>query len=269
MSLGWPRSGHAGRRSRDEVSGGEGAALLLAEYATLREEVFRAQGYAQGNVRWTMTTYGALFSIGLLSISTSGGSLVDSLPAGLAAITDSEATFVPVLLYVLLALFGLVIPALVWIGAWMWLGELRRAERAASYLRGLEQQIAADLPRRERASIEPLRWERFMLLHRGSGSAWGMRESASLAVGAMFLAATVLSLALFLYLMVQLAQNPTAGALFLSAAAALEIAGIWVTWHIHRGLNRLSSSAPDIPASPVVTLTPQEAAERRGRRRRR
>ncbi len=241
--------------------------FLLAEYSTLREEVFRAQDYAQSNVRWTMTTYGALFSIGLLSISTSSGSFGDSLTSGVTAIANGGSTVEPTLLYVLLTLFGLVIPALVWIGTWMWLGELRRAERASSYLRGLEQQIAAGILGDERRGSEPLRWERFMMLHRGTGSVWGMRESASWAIGAMFLTSILIPLLVFGYLLAQQTENSAAKVAFVAGALVISGTGLWVTVPTYKGLMRVSQVAADVPPQPSVQLGDAVLRRRRPRRR--
>lgn len=123
--------------------------LVLAEYATLREEVFRSYDYAQSIVKFSLATYGAIFAAGLLAAEAASGATSPRTFVGWAALT----------------VFGLVLPGVMCVGTWTWLGELTRAERAGAYLRALERNLRANPTLTDALGFPPLSWETF--IHKG------------------------------------------------------------------------------------------------------
>jgi hypothetical protein len=132
--------------------------LLVQEHSSLRAEILASYGFAQSIVRWTLATFAAIAAAGLIAINNATG--------------DSKNP--PPLINAILVIFGIGLPAIVWLYSYTWVGELMRAERAGSYLRALERDIATVEGLSERLEFQPLRWESFIWANREvKKSPWG------------------------------------------------------------------------------------------------
>lgn len=132
------------RRTTSDAPPELARALLVAEYQRLSTEVYHSYETAQGIVRFSLAAYGAIFAAGLLAARGAiEGGLVDGF--------DPSAVMI---------VFGLVLPALMCVGCWTWIGELNRAERAGLYVYSIERRLAAD-PALMSAirGLPPLNWE--------------------------------------------------------------------------------------------------------------
>ena len=123
------------------------AALLVAEYTGIRDEIGRAQERAGAIVNWMSGSFAALFGAGVLATSTA-----------LLSSATPDAQFV--VLFATIAVFGTALPALLFAGEYAWIGEHRSIARFGAYLRSLERSIAAMPNLRAALGAEPLRWER-------------------------------------------------------------------------------------------------------------
>jgi hypothetical protein len=140
----------AGSVSTVETTTGErlrlASALVLAEYTSLRDEAMHAMDAAAGAVRWSLATYGVIFASGLI---VAHEALTN--PHGRAALD-----------LIVLLVFGGVLPGLVCVGAWTWLGEISRLQRAAAQIRSIEARIAAVPDMRLLLGGDPIRQQRYI-----------------------------------------------------------------------------------------------------------
>lgn len=156
------------------------ASLVVAEYNALRGEVQQAMDSAQGAVRWSTATFGVLIVAGL--VATNNAQTTANYWAGAMA----------------LVIFGLVLPGLICSGAWTWLGELHRMERAGAHLRGIETRIGAVPGLQELLGGQPIWQERFIIGARRRKSALGKQSLAYAGTAVLFGGAAGTSLAIFL-----------------------------------------------------------------------
>lgn len=146
-------------------------ALLVEEHASLRAEILASYGYAQSIVKWTLATFAAITAAGLIAINNATGGTPN-----------------PILINAVLVIFGVGLPAIVWLYSFTWVGELYRAERAGSFLRAFEASIAAVPGLTERLGFQPLRWESFIWANRNvKKSLWGKQVMTYLGTAAAFL----------------------------------------------------------------------------------
>jgi hypothetical protein len=164
-----------GRRDRDVEFA---QALVLREYETLREEVFRSYEYGQGIVRWSIGAYGAIFAAGLLAGESAGR---DASPNEFTAVAA-------------LVIFGLVLPGLICAATWTWLGELTRAERAGAYLRAVEHELKSSRAASGPLGHAPLRWETYIHDSRKSKTPMGKQVAAYLGTAGLFVGGFAVSI---------------------------------------------------------------------------
>ncbi len=177
--MGWPFRATTVSRSEDEARK-FAQDLIFEEYRTLRAEAHQSLAYAQAIVRWSIAIFGTVLAAALLAASRV------STTHGYSFFGTS-----------VLVLFGFALPGVSWAAAWTWLGELIRMERAGSYLRGLEAQLAALPGVRDGVGTEPLRWERFIASPRRKGTLMGKQIAAYLGTAMLFFGASAISLGLF------------------------------------------------------------------------
>ncbi len=220
----------------DEPSG-LAESLVLAEHATLHEEVLRSYAFAQNIVNWTLASFGVVFTAGVLIFQEVG---------------SEDTAMGPRLLELALLLYGFGLPGILWAGAWTWLGELARAERAGAYLRGLEADLART-PNSRVLGFEPLRWERFIHTQRHTKSVFRKQIAPYLGTAALFFGASMISLIAFgiTWTFTFIADDGTLrnswASLWIIFAIALEaafIAGAFVINHRISGLGKASALIP-------------------------
>ena len=138
-------------RGREPTANDDDTALALmsAEYESIRQEVTVGQQVQHVVLQWSLAGFAAIFAAGLLvgfdSQASQEGSARDDL---------------------LLVVFGLALPGLVFAAYLAWTGELVRVQRAGRFLRGLEGHLASTLRTSHPAIRDgPLRWETY-LAHR-------------------------------------------------------------------------------------------------------
>lgn len=107
-----------GRVNRDV-----GVQLLVAEYQAIRNEILESFKLTQAIIQWSLAIYGVGFGAGFVAV---------------AAALEHPNSY---LQWMVAVLFGLLLPGLMWAASFHWLGEIRRMERAGSYVRGLEFQL--------------------------------------------------------------------------------------------------------------------------------
>lgn len=225
------------KRNRDDKHLDELArAILIQEQSSLRAEILASYGYAQSIVRWTLATFAAVAA------------------AGLVAVYNASTQNNPLLFNVSMLIFGVGIPAIVWLNAWTWLGELYRAERAGSYLRCVEQDLAAVPGLVERLSFQPARWESFIWSNRRSRTLWGKQTMTYLGTAGVFFGAAGGSLAIFFIIW---SQQRTTGSLSPVEwvwfppvfCVAVTLGGIAGSWAIYRRLMQLGDSVAQVAPS--------------------
>ena len=147
--------------------------------------------------------------------------------AGLIAINNAmSASDNPILIDVILLVFGFGLPGIIWLNATTWLGELYRAERAGSYLRALETNLAAVPGLRDRIGFEPARWERFIWSNRKVRSLWGKQVITYLGTAGTFFATAVGS---FFILWIMIGRLSDQGVLDPEGLAWMLLAGSGLT----------------------------------------
>jgi hypothetical protein len=147
--------------------------LLVEEYKTVREEIYTAFGNAQAIIRWSLAVFGVTLAAGMVAATND-------------TVSGPTQTFATT---AVLALFGWFVPALVWASAFTWLGEIVRVQRAASYLRGFENAIAALPGATEAFGRRPLHFTTSSI-ERGPGKRTGQQIASTLgAAGVFFIAA--------------------------------------------------------------------------------
>jgi hypothetical protein len=123
--------------------------LFLAEYQSVRLESVQSFENAQSIIKWSLATYGVLFGAGLI-----------------AATQPTETEFAPLLKYASLVIYSILLPGLVCVATWQWLGEITRMERVGVYLRGLERAVRNATEAGEIDTFpgiaSPLGWETFL-----------------------------------------------------------------------------------------------------------
>lgn len=130
------------------------AALAVAEYESIRAESLQSFSTSQSIIQWSMATYGVLFGAGLL-----------------AANSEIAKSFQPMVEWMAVVIYGLLLPGLVCAAAWSWIGEIRRMERAGAYLRGVERRTRLETKLNASSSvIGPLNWETFLATGSRRGS---------------------------------------------------------------------------------------------------
>lgn len=229
------------KRDRDEKHLDELArAILVQEQSSLRAEILASYGYAQSIVRWTLATFAAVAAAGLVAVYN--------------ASTQNNA----LLFDISMLIFGAGIPAIVWLNAWTWLGELYRAERAGSFLRKLENDLASVPGLIERLGFQPARWESFIWSNRRQRTLWGKQVMTYLGTAGVFLGAGGGSLLIFFIIW---NQQQAAGALAPSewilvppiGYTLVSIAGIAGCVVIFKRLMRLGDAvAPVASAYPAI-----------------
>lgn len=158
------------------------SSLVVAEYSALRSEVQQAMDTAQGAVRWSMGTFGVLVAAGLLAANNALQQAPSNHWAGIAA----------------LILFGAALPGLVCAGAWTWLGELHRMERAGAHLRGIETRVGRIDGMRDLLGGQPVWQERFIVRARTKKSSVGKQSVAYFSTAVLFGGAAGTSMILFM-----------------------------------------------------------------------
>lgn len=149
--------------------------LLAQEHATLRDEILASYGYAQSIVKWTIATFAAVAAAGLIAVNNATGSEL-KLP----------------LIYMVFVIFGVGLPAIVWLYSYTWVGELMRAERAGSYLRGLEANVSSISGLSDRLGFQPLRWESFIWSQKNvTKSPWGKQTITYVGTAGVFLGCAI------------------------------------------------------------------------------
>lgn len=157
------------------------ASLVVAEYNALRGEVQQAMDTAQGAVRWSTATFGVLLAAGLVASNSATQNSANQW-AGVAA----------------LLIFGLALPGLVCSGAWTWLGELHRMERAGAHLRGIETRVGRIGGTGALLDGQPIWQERFIVAARSNKAAVGKQSLAYASTALLFGGAAGTSLTIFL-----------------------------------------------------------------------
>lgn len=149
--------------------------LLAQEHASLRDEILASYGYAQSIVKWTIATFAAVAAAGLIAVNNATGSGLN-LP----------------LTYMVFVIFGVGLPAIVWLYSYTWVGELMRAERAGSYLRGLEASVSRIRGLNDRLGVQPLRWESFIWSNKEiQKSPWGKQTITYVGTAGVFLGTAI------------------------------------------------------------------------------
>lgn len=128
--------------------------LVLAEYVSLREEALHAMDAAASAVRWSLATYGVIFASGLIAFHEASG--LSASPSALS--------------WIVLLVFGGVLPGLISVGAWTWLGEISRLQRAAAQIRSIEKRVAKVVGFRVLLGGDPIRQQRYITHARKSKS---------------------------------------------------------------------------------------------------
>lgn len=190
--------------------------LLAQEHASLRDEILASYGYAQSIVKWTIATFAAIAAAGLIAMNNATASALN-LP----------------LIYVVFLIFGVGLPAIVWLYSYTWVGELMRAERAGSYLRGLEASVSGISGLNDRLGVQPLRWESFIWSNREvKRSSWGKQTITYVGTAGVFLGAPLGSFAILWILVGSLVgTGPVDGlAYFWVAGSGLLNAGFFVVF---------------------------------------
>ncbi len=141
--------------SLDAVTG-----LRAAEYTSVRTEWLASRDAQQHTLQWTLAALAIL----------------------LAGILNSDARTHQPFLYVALA--G-VVAAMATLSLAIWFGEVMRMERAALYLRGLEQAVAAGM--RSDQSLPPLMWERWRAYVPKTGNPLWVAKAAPVIIASFFL----------------------------------------------------------------------------------
>ncbi|WP_214468536.1 hypothetical protein [Microbacterium flavescens] len=147
-----------GKKKDDESPGLDdlARAVLIEEHSSLRAEILASYGYAQSIVKWTLATFAAVIAAGLVAINNSTGSASNTI-----------------LVNVVLVIFAFGLPGIIWLNASTWLGELYRAERAGSYLRAMEANLAGVEGLTARLGFQAARWETFIWSNRKARGLWG------------------------------------------------------------------------------------------------
>jgi hypothetical protein len=227
----WKRgkSGDVDAKALDELA----RALLVQEQSALRAEILASYGYAQSIVKWTLATFATI------------------LAASLVAVYNADKSGMrDVLLNIVLAIFALGLPGIVWMNAWTWLGELYRAERAGSYLRAVEEDIAAVPGLTERLGFAPARWERFIEKNRRVRGLWGKQTATYLGTAATFFGCAAIAVLLFWDLSSRMAADgtlvpPWGVWIWWLGIVLINGAGIWGAFRLYKRLMRLGEqSAP-------------------------
>jgi len=211
-------------------------AILIEEHSSLRAEILASYGYAQSIVKWTLTAF--------VSISA----------AGLIAIYNAVSTDNAILVDVTLIIFGFGLPGIVWLNAWTWLGELYRAERAGSYLRAVEADIANVPGITKHLGFQPARWETFIWSNRKVRGLWGKQTITYLGTAGVFFGAAFGSVVILVVLWAELADNgvlhPAELAWLWPIGSALANAGcVIVCGVIYRRLMTLGDAVAPVPAT--------------------
>lgn len=211
-------------------------AVVIEEHSSLRAEILASYGYAQSIVKWTLATFAAVIAAGLIAINNSTGA------------ADN-----PILVDIVLVIFAFGLPGVIWLNASTWLGELYRAERAGSYLRALEADLAKTPGLNARLGFQPARWETFIWSNRTSKTLWGKQVVTYLGTAGTFFGTAVGS---FLILWIVIQQLLGAGKLtppewawlWLGGSAVVHIACIVICGFVYRRLVRLGEQvAPVLP----------------------
>lgn len=128
---------------------GQFMSLVVAEYQSVRLESVQSFENAQSIIKWSLATYGVLFGAGLV-----------------AATRTTLPEFVPLIGYASLVIYSILLPGLVCVASWQWLGEITRMERVGVYLRGMERAIRNAVDSGEIDTFcgiaSPLGWETFL-----------------------------------------------------------------------------------------------------------
>lgn len=211
-------------------------ALVIEEHASLRSEILASYGYAQSIVKWTLATFAAVTAAGLVAINNSTGS------------ADN-----PILIDVVLIVFGFGLPGIIWLNASTWLGELYRAERAGSYLRALEADISQIQGLYERMKFEPARWERFIWSNRKRKNLWGKQVVTYVGTAGTFFACAagsfiILSIVVFQLLALNKLDPPDLAWLWLLGSALANGVFITICWLIFRCLMAIGDALAPLEA---------------------
>lgn len=118
------RPAHSPSDGFDEV-GRFASALIVAEYESLRGESARSLDRAHGAIQWSLSAFGVLYASAVAAIAR--------------IFTGPPSAPMVAVVFVTLSL-GL--PGLLCVGAWTWLSELSRMERAGAVLRCIERDVA-------------------------------------------------------------------------------------------------------------------------------
>lgn len=211
-------------------------ALLIQEHASLRAEILASYGYAQSIVKWTLATFAAIAAAGLVAINDATGANPNTL-----------------LTYMVFVVFGIGLPAIVWLYSYTWVGELIRAERAGSYLRALEASIANVKGLNDRLGIQPLRWESFIWVNREvKKSPWGKQVITYLGTAGVFLGTTLgcfVILWILVWFLVDSGKFEPAAYIWVGASAAVNLVCLVLFILMCRKVFRLGHSAA--PLKPV------------------
>lgn len=212
-------------------------AILIEEHSTLRAEILASYGYAQSIVKWTLATFAAVTAAGLIAINNSTGA------------ADN-----PILVDVVLVVFGFGLPGIIWLNASTWLGELYRAERAGSYLRAMESDLAKLPDLRDRLGFDPARWERFIWSNRKTKTLWGKQVITYLGTAGTFFgsaAGCIVILWIVVDRLGQLGKIEPAGLgwVWIAGSIAANVAFIAVCVYIYRRLMKLGDAVAPIRAS--------------------
>lgn len=204
-------------------------AVLIQEHTAVRDEILASYGYAQSIVRWSLATFAAVLAAGLLLLGDKSGAQVS-----------------PVAISIALLIFGFAVPGLVWLNSWSWLGELYRAERAGSYLRALEKDLASVSGLVARLGFQPARWESFISANRAAKGLWGKQTVTYLGTAGVFFGSATASEVVFYLVVVESAHLSTWAQavpawLWLVSSLAVHVTGIVVAFSIFRRLMRLGS----------------------------
>lgn len=218
--------------------------ILVQEHASLRAEILGAYGYAQSIVRWTLATFAAVSA------------------AGLVAVYNASNNNNQLLFNIALLLFGAGVPGIVWLNAWTWLGELYRAERAGSYLRHLEADVAAMPGLTARLGFQPARWETFIWSNRRTKTLWGKQTMTYLGTAGVFFGAAGGSLFIFFIVWHQMLINSQLEALVavghIAASIFITLAGLIGCVAIFRRLTRLGDAVAPVEPTYASTEVPVE-----------
>ena len=213
--------------ARDQLA----SAQIVAEYTSLRDESRQAQTSAQGAVSWSLSIYGVIFGAGLLAFSQN-----TSVSAG------------HILYVISLFVFAVAAPGVACVGAWTWLGELGRMERAGAQLRGIEASVAA-IPRISSLSLSyPITQETYIATHQGRKERFGKQRTSYIATSGVFFAMTAISHIVFWIVRGYAPETLAATTMVGSMVAAVVIVVVFLSVSLAIGLRfyTLHDSTPAI-----------------------